>query len=54
MNKQAEVHENGKKQEYCGFVFLERKIILTIFFTGNSIRNGRFITKEKKWDARQT
>lgn len=39
--------KNGKKQEYCGFVFLERKIILTIFFTGKSIRNGRFITKGK-------
>lgn len=24
--------KNGKKQKYCGFVFLERKIILTIFF----------------------
>ena len=44
MNKQAEVHE--KRQE--------RKIILTIFFTGKSIRNGRFITKGKTWDARQT
>lgn len=46
--------KNGKKQEYCGFVFLEQKIILTIFFTGKSIRNGRFITKGKTWDARQT
>lgn len=46
--------KNGKKQKYCGFVFLERKIILTIFFTGKSIRNGRFITKGKTWDARQT
>lgn len=32
---QAEVHENGKKQEYCGFVYLERKIILTIFLPAN-------------------
>lgn len=46
--------KNGKKQEYCGFIFLERKIILTIFFTDKSIRNGRFITKGKTWDAIHT
>ncbi len=44
MNKQGEVHEKRQETKYCGFVFIERKIILTIFFTGKSIRNGRFIT----------
>lgn len=54
MNKQAEVHEKRQETRILWIYFLERKIILTIFFTGKSIRNGRFITKGKTWDARQT
>lgn len=54
MNKQTEVHEKRQETRILWICFSRTENNFDNIFTDKSIRNGRFITKGKTWDARQT
>lgn len=51
---QAEVHEKRQETRILWICLSRTENNFDNIFTGKSIRNGRFITKGKTWDARQT